>query len=244
VNFELLPLIDIMLGLYEKSLTGGRFSEYLKTVRGKTKSDLDIPIGGFNPMAKEHAIEKLCGLKELNAEEIISEILMKINNDAGEKNLSTFKVALNLADDLKGGWTNRFTTDYDSKFKLHPLITRNFCVPVFWTSEDFNKEMIIQRTQEYCCRTIFRLSHAKPKTLPDHIEQETEVARRTGNKTMPSFDFDVLNRFCEKNKNNSDWLTIFNFLYGDNAVVSMGNTPLGIKDDYAGFVFAICKSLP
>jgi hypothetical protein len=243
MTFELFPVIDIMLGLYEKPRTAVRFTAYLKTLQGNTKGDLEVPIGGFNPMAKEHAISKLMELKMVNAEAIIRETLFKINKELKEKNPLTFKVALNLSDDLKGGWTNRYTTDYDSKFKLNALITRNFCVPVFWTSEDFNNEMITQRTREYCYRSIYWSSHDKPKTLADHIEQEIEVAKRTGNKTKTVCQFDALNIFYEKNKTNSDWLTIFNFLYGDNAVVSLGNPPLGIKEDNAGFIFAIWKSM-
>ncbi|MES1224247.1 MAG: hypothetical protein ABUT20_52620, partial [Bacteroidota bacterium] len=144
--FKVLPVIDIMLSLYEKPRTAERFQEYLKTLQGDTKGDLIVPIGGFNPMAKEHAVSKLQELKSLNAEEIMSETLAQVNQKTSLHKAVDFKVALNLADDLKGGWTNHFTTDFDSKFKTDALVRRNFCVPVFWTSEDFDQQKIIQRT--------------------------------------------------------------------------------------------------
>ncbi|MBS1933317.1 MAG: hypothetical protein JST96_04905 [Bacteroidetes bacterium] len=238
MKFELLPVIDIMLDLYEKPATVERFHEYLQTLQGETKGDLSVPIGGFNPMAKEYAITKLRELKKTDVEKIIAETLQLINEDVSDLPSTVFKVALNLADDLKGGWTNHFATDYDSKFKMNALIKRSFCIPVFWTSEDFNQQMIIQRTKEYCYRTVYRLAHDKPKTLKDHIDQEIMVAKRTGYKIILDFDFNSLNDFYEKNKDCTEWITIFNFLYGDNAVESLGNIPLGIKEDYAGFKFA------
>jgi hypothetical protein len=243
MKFELLPVLDIMLDLYEKPRTVERFREYLQTLQGDTKGDLVVPIGGFNPMAKDHAIAKLQELKKLNAERIIEETLFIINKETPKENPSTIKVAFNLADDLKGGWTNRYTTDYDSKFKLNALIKRNFCIPIFWTSEEFDQEIIIQRTKEYCYRILFWLSHDKPKTLENHIEQEIMVAKKTGNKIAESLDMKLLNDFYEKHKSNSEWLTIFNFLYGDNAVASLGNMPLGIAEDYGGYKFAIHKAM-
>ena len=68
MQFELLPVIDIMLDLYEKPRTAERFQEYLEVLQGGTKGDLVIPIGNFNPMAKEQALQKLIELKTLHAE--------------------------------------------------------------------------------------------------------------------------------------------------------------------------------
>ena len=239
MKFELLPVIDIMLDLYQKPRTAGRFREYLQTLQGeKTKGDLVVPIGGFNPMAKEHAIAKLQELKRIGAEKIIEETLQAINKDVAKEPSSAFKVSLNLADDLKGGWTNHFTTDYDSKFKMNALIKRNFCIPIFWTSEDFNSPMIIQRTKEYCYRSVYWLSYNKPKTLDGHIQQEIFVARKINNKIQHINDIKMLNDFYERNKDTTEWIKIFNFFYGDDAVVSLGNTPMGIKEDYAGYKFA------
>ena len=105
-------------------------------------------------------------LKKLDAEKIIEETL----NDLNENNLSknsnrNFKVAINLSDDLKGGWTNRFTSDYDSKYKINGLFSRNFCTPIFWSSEIFTEDIIRQRTLEYTFRTVYWLNNPKPKTL-------------------------------------------------------------------------------
>ena len=137
MTFELLPIIDKMLELYQKSRNFDRFQDYLNLLQGETKGDLAIPISGFNPMAKEHVLDKLMELKDLCAEQIIAETILELNKTIIKEGSSDiFKISLTLADDLKGAWTNRFTTDYDSKFKLNALMNRHFCTPVFWTSEN------------------------------------------------------------------------------------------------------------
>ena len=119
MTFQLLPTIDIMMKLYQKPRTFDRFQEYIDTLQGASKGGFALPISGFNPMAKEHALEKLQVLKELKAEAIIESVSQDLNKT--EKHVYVnrdFKIALNLCDDAQGGWTNRFTSDYDSKFKI------------------------------------------------------------------------------------------------------------------------------
>ncbi len=239
MKFELLPVTDIMLELYKMSLSKERFEAYLKMLRGDTKDDMAIPIGGFNPMAKEHAIQKLTELKKLNAEEIIQNTLSELNNRLYEEiNPAIFKVALNLSDDLKGGWTNRYTHDYDSKFKINALVTRNFCVPVFWTSEEFTEELIAERTAQYVYRTVYWLTNPKPKTLKEHIEQEKFVAKNVvRKKPAANIDMQTLNTFYKKHEDTTEYHPIFNFLYGDAASMSLEFSAYGINEEMAGFKF-------
>jgi hypothetical protein len=122
MRFQLLPILDIMIDFYKKPLNDLRFQEYLSLLKGDSKDDMALPIGGFNPMAKEHILEKLEEFKKINAEQIIKEALDHLNLDGFAKSTSRdFKVAINVSDDLKGGWTNRFTSDYDSKFRFSGL---------------------------------------------------------------------------------------------------------------------------
>jgi len=94
-----------------------------------------LPISGFNPMAKDHILEKITQLQNLGAEKLILSVINKYNSTLKSPQNNTIKIVLNLADDLKGSWTNSYSTDYESKFKLNGFIKRNFCVPYFWTSE-------------------------------------------------------------------------------------------------------------
>ncbi|MES2629491.1 MAG: hypothetical protein V4616_11035, partial [Bacteroidota bacterium] len=62
---SLFPTIDLMTALYEKPVSRERFDEYLDTLQGDSKNDLQVPVAGFNPMAQAHAVAKLNELKEL-----------------------------------------------------------------------------------------------------------------------------------------------------------------------------------
>lgn len=238
MKFELLPTIDIMLKLYEKPRTVERFQEYLKTVQGDTKGDLAMPISGFNPMAKEHLLDKLTELRELKAEQLMVETLAELDSKITFQSTDIFKVALNLSDDLKGGWTNRYTTDYDSKFKINALVNRKFCTPIFWTSESFTTELIRERTLEYAWRTVYWVQKPKPKTLRDHVEQEKFVAQQIDYKNLRKrADQEELLTFYNKHQEADNYQLIFNFFYGDAASKSLEFPTYGIKADMAGFEY-------
>jgi hypothetical protein len=240
MTFELLPTIDIMIDLYEKPRTFERFQAYLKTLQGDTKGDLVVPIGGFNPMAKEHLLDRLKDLKSLGAEQIITEILNDLkDNDFSKKSNRIFKVVINVSDDLRGGWTNRFTSDYDSKFKINGLFSRNFCTPIFWSSENFTEDLIRERTLEYIFRTVYWPTNPKPKTLKEHLEQEIFVATETkGSSIFQESTFDGLDKFYKNNENTDNYHIIFNFFYGDKAAASLEFPTYGIVENVTGFDYA------
>ena len=240
MRFELVPIIDTMLDLYEKPRSMERFQEYISILQDK-KGDMTLPIVGFNPMAKEHILNKLTELKELNAEQVIQETINDLNATLKkELHQNVIKVVVNVADDLKGAWTHRYTTDYDSKFKINALVKRNFCTPFFWTSENYTKQLIISRTFEYALRTIYWQTNPKPTTLKEHIEQEIYVAMKDQinlNKTDTT-SFELLDNFYLKHQQSDDHSIIFNFLYGDNASKSLEFPTYGITGKSNGFDYA------
>jgi len=72
MKFELLPVLDIMIDFYSKPISDDRFAEYIQLLQGGTNKDLQLPIAGFNPMAKSHVSEKIAELKKLKIEEFMS----------------------------------------------------------------------------------------------------------------------------------------------------------------------------
>jgi hypothetical protein len=236
--FQTLPTLDTMLDLYEKPRTIERFQEYIKMLQGDSKGDLMMPISGFNPMAKGHILLKINELKSLKAEEIMTETLLELNKTlASERNEDIFNVALNLSDDLMGGWTNRFTSDYDSKFRINALVNRKFCTPIFWTSETFTSKIIKTRTLEYAYRTLYWLQNPKPKTLKEHIEQEKFVAMKI-KFPKPKIDFTLIDKFYKKHQDSDDYHLIFNFLYGDEASQSLAFPMGGFFENFLGVEYA------
>ena len=239
MQFELIPILSVMEELYETPRSPARFQEYLAKLQGGTKGDMALPIGGFNPMAKEHILEKIHELQALQAEELIGEILAELNTKQSSKEATTIKVVLNLADDLKGGWTNHYTTDFDSKFKINALVVRNFCTPYFWTSEDYNPTSIKRKTLEYAYRTIYWKQNEKPKTLADHFAQEVFVQQQinTIDPIPDTRDWSKLEELYQIFKDSDDYSLLFNFFYGDEASASLGYATFGVGDR-AGFRYA------
>ncbi len=244
MKFELLPVLDKMVELYQHPATFERFKQYLKLLSGDTNNDLELPIGAYNPMGKEHVLHKIEHMRSLKTEQLAAEIIGELNKTITDLHGDdVFKVILCLSDDLKGGWTNRYTSDYDSKFKLNALVTRKFCTPIFWTGEEIYDSTILSRTAEYCCRTVCWLQHPKPETLEEHVLQESRVADMMkkivicpGGPPEP-VPHDIAS-FYEANKTSTNYLAIFNFLYGDEAAASLGYQPLGISEAFAGYKFA------
>jgi hypothetical protein len=237
--FQLSPILDTMIGLYSKPRSLERFNEYLKILKGDTIDDMVVPIGNYNPMGKEHLLERLMELKTLNAETIAEETLSEINKKIEKEMKAEFNVYLSVGDDLHGGWTNRFVTDYDSKFRINALIKRNFCTPLFFTSEPFTPELIRKRTLEYALRTLYRMKAEEPLTLKDHIEQEKFIAQKSNKDPLaPECDFESLHAFYNRHQEKEQHDVIFNFLFGDDASMQLGYPAHGIKEAFAGFRYA------
>lgn len=235
--FTLLPILDTMVELYQKPISNERFQNYLQLLQGNTKGDMVLPIGAYNPMAKPHLLDKLAELKAFNAEEIIRDVLTSIHQKNNLTKINPqFRVSIAIADDLLGGWTNRFTTDYDSRFKLNPLVSRHFCVVLFWSSEDYSVNLIRQRVQETVFRTLYWLESPKPVTLSEHFAQELFVAKNTQYASPPlAVDMTHLKKFYQEHQDTDDYSTIFGFLYGDHTAKQLGFKEHGVQGEMAGF---------
>lgn len=235
--FQLLPVIDRMIELYEEPPGFDRFHKYIAIINGNSKSDMEMPVGGYNPMAKSHVLHRLKELKAMQAEDIIAEVCAEVNMVTNIRDI--FKVSLTLADDLMGGWTEHCSTDYSSRFKLNAMVKRHFCCVYLYTSEEISEDTIQRQTKACLYRTLYWMEHPKPQTLEQHIGQESAFAKAVPNEEPLSTEaFDTCKRIYERYKGSSDYPVILSFLYGDKAAKALGYIPLGIPEDNAGYRFA------
>lgn len=239
MTFQLKPILSEIKDFYSKPLSPERFKEYISKLQGGTRGDLALPIAGFNPMAKEHILGKIEELERLGAEKLMEQTIAAFNSTLTASTSEAFLVVLNIADDLKGGWTNHYATDFDSKFKLNAFINRKFCVPYFWTSESYSSEGIRVRTTEYLARTLYRTLTPQPNTLEEHVEQEIYVATmaEVGDDLMAETSFREIEQYYLANKDSEDYDRIFHFFYGDAGSESLGYKTYGITAT-SGFDFA------
>ncbi|MEM6522843.1 MAG: hypothetical protein AAF693_03580 [Bacteroidota bacterium] len=226
--FRLVPILEKIEALYQLPRNRERFSIYLSLLQGKEGKDMVLPISAYNPMAKEDALLKLQKLKNLEAEAIASNVISEINQKLSQKSEHRISVVINLADDMGGSWSSRYTTDYTSKFDFGPILKRGFCTPYFWTSEDYTHNTIRERVTKSILRTLYWLEHGKPKTLEDHIHQESSISLKRKSQMEFSLKNTSIDQFFDEHKHSEDYGLIFNFLYGDEASEELNYTAHGI----------------
>jgi hypothetical protein len=145
MKFIYTPFLDEMIKLYQNPRAyEERFTKYLELIQGDKKDDMSRPLAFFNPMAKEHILEKLLELKNIEFEKWM-ELACQKNSTAGQE----IRMYFNLADDVAGGWTTREST-HDISLKVNPFIKRGLGVVVFYASEDITPELINERVEFYC----------------------------------------------------------------------------------------------
>ncbi|WP_146129831.1 hypothetical protein [Flagellimonas meridianipacifica] len=227
-----------MESLYKLPRDRARFEAYLTLLQGSQKGDMHLPIAGYNPMGKGFVLDKIRELKKLGAEQLMEEAIKEVNEELRDQPLKEIEVTLNLVDDVGGAWSNRATVDFSSKFLIEPLIKRNFCTPHIWTSEQLTKDIIINRTKEYLFRTFYWTQHGKPKSLKDHVSQETYVASKIDYKGKDlHIDLKDAKDFYSQNQDSQDYSLLFNFFYGDKASEVLNYATYGSSENL-GFIFS------
>lgn len=238
--FELVPILEYMEDFYKSSPSTKRFDEYLYKLQKGNKDELDLPIMAYNPMAKEHVLHKIQELRSYDAEKIAMEELEKVNSDLNKNLNATIKVVINVADDIKGAWTQKAITDFSSKFQMGAFVKRNFCAPIFWVSETYSRNIIKARIREHALRTIYWKRKEKPlATLKELVAQESFISSQSTYIVSDLYKtrLELVDSFYKYNKDESDLSILFNFFYGDEASSLLGYRCYGIKSS-EGFSYA------
>jgi hypothetical protein len=111
-----LPVLQILRELYVQPRDAQRFQRYVATLTGGS-DDVVLPIGVANPLARAHALVKIDELLALGADALGAEAAAtaarRLKGIAADVEI---KASVVLADDVGGGWTNRFTTEASVRF--------------------------------------------------------------------------------------------------------------------------------
>jgi hypothetical protein len=86
MKFTYTPFLDEMIKLYQTPRTyEDRFNKYLDLIQGDKKDDMSRPLVFFNPMAKDHILEKLTELNSIEFEKLMELACQK--NSSGDSNV-------------------------------------------------------------------------------------------------------------------------------------------------------------
>jgi hypothetical protein len=242
LRLSFLPLLGIQRDLYALPRGMERFREYIRTMTDAETGELALPLVAMNPMGKDHIPALLDAYIQLGAEKIAADAVDEFRRGGSFDPPSDreFKVALVVSDDLKGGWTNRWASEYSHRIESQAFLKRGFITGLLWTSEPASANSVREAILTSLYRADYLQSHPFPKTLGEMLAQEGDAMARAGC-TSPALDSDDLaytRTVIEPHLGATDRATVMACLFGDTAANALGYPPQGLTDR-AGFAMAL-----
>lgn len=252
MNIEYVSVLQIHRDLQELPRNSDRFHKYLEVIgcdNGEA-SILRLPsLLIANPMGKEHVTSHLDELIAMGADataaQAVQEAAKSLADEPGQ-----FKLALVLADDLLGGWTNRYADEYTLRFpspvtsagtgELPSWLIDFWLTALLWTSE----KPSLQRVREAVLMPIYRMvyfqRHGFPSTLNEMLIQEGTVMAQAGctEPIMDEEEIEYTREVIAPHLDSTDKRTIMECLFGDAAGKTLGFTPQGLGH-WAGLAVAL-----
>ena len=234
-----LPLLRIQRDLYAMPRGTERFRAYIATMTDAETGDLALPLVAMNPMGKDHVPALLDQYLEQDADGLASaavsmaasQALAAIETTAEAGVARTFRVALVMADDAKGGWTNRYCTEFTQRFESKAMFRRGWLVGLLWTSEAADAATACREALAALWRGVHIVGYGFARTLDEMMAQEGFAIARAGWED-PQLDADdleytrgVVTPYLEA----SDRATVMACLFGDAAARELGYPHRGIS---------------
>ena len=239
MTLEYVPLLQVQRDLYALPRDRTRFDAYLATLRDSTTGDLALPLIDMNPMGKEHVPalldEYLAADTDGNAGRAV-----KTHEPALAKVPGSFRLCLVISDDLKGGWTNRYTSEFSHRFEPRAMLKRGWIVGLLWTSEPALAQAAVLEALVSLHRAAWIGLHGYPRSLRDVLAQEGWAMNRAGC-TEPVLDDEDLAYTRDSIADHldaTDRATLIACVFGDAAAKALGYRPHGLSER-AGLALAL-----
>ncbi len=237
MKLDFVSLLPIQRELYAIPRGRERFQAYLRTMIDAESGDLRLPLSGMNPMGKSHVPALLDAWLALDAERVAAQALREVATETAETP-GEYKVALVVVDDMQGGWTNRYTAEFDHCFAEQALWKRGWLIGILWTNEPPDIAAVKAEVRAVVHRAAHVAQHGPARTLRQMLTQESAVRARAGGSPALSIEeqahtHDVIAPLLEAD----DRPTVLSVLFGDSAANALGYTPLGLGDR-AGLTWA------
>jgi hypothetical protein len=250
MKLDYVPLLQTMRRLQSIPRGMARFEEYLRTIGARDETNLALPsLIAMNPMGRDHVTALLDELIAMDADGIaartLAEASLQLADEPGE-----FKVALVIADDLMGGWTNRYDYEFTLRFPRGPTSPGEFRLPrwlkhfwitgILWSSEAPTEQAVREAILTAVYRAAYVQRHGCARTLREMLSQEGHVMAMAGctgpvlDEEDISYTREVLIPFLDAD----DKRTAIECLFGDAAGRTLGFTPRGLSP-WAGLALAL-----
>jgi hypothetical protein len=242
MTLTFVPLLRIQRELYAMPRGMERFREYIKTMTDAETGDLALPLVAMNPMGKEHVPALIDEYLALGAEEIAENAVSSVRS-ATASAVADYRVALVVSDDLKGGWTNRWASEFSHRIESAAITRRGWLVGILWTSERASEQNVRDAVLTSIYRAEYLQIHAAARTLGEMLDQEGYAMARAGCLT-PQLDEDDLaytRSVIKPHLGATDRATVIACMFGDRAAAALGYPPQGLSDR-AGLAMALSQA--
>lgn len=228
MKLEYVPLVRVQRAIYDLPRGPERFQRYLAAMTGGG-AEMELPLMRMNPMGKDGASATVDALLALDADQLATEATTaaaaRLAGVRGE-----LRVALVVADDAEGGWTNRALAEFDHCFVAEGELKRGWAVALIWSSETPTAATVRARIDEAIYRACHRRRFGSPATLRRMIEQEGRAARFAGATPAPPVDLDqaAIAAGLSPHLDSAHLPTLIACLYGDDAARAVGYPALAL----------------
>ena len=239
MQIEYVPLLQTQRELHEVPRGMERFRHYIATITGDTDDVALPPLISMNPMGREHVAVRLDELIALGADAgaatAAAEAAAELEHVSGN-----FKVGQVVVDDLRGGWTNRYTADFGMRAGRPVAATQGWISVPWWVSETPTPGAVRAAVRAAIYRRAYMLRHGHAQTVRQIMAQEGLAAVFAGARVPVlsseelAYSRDIIRAYLD----DSDWPTVLPCLYGDPAAYQLGYPQLGLPQ-WAGFSLGI-----
>ena len=245
MTLTFVPLLRIQRELYAMPRGMERFGEYIRTMTDAETGDLALPLVAMNPMSKDHVPAVIDDYLALGAEAIAEEAVRSVRRGGTSvpPDEPNYRVALVVSDDLKGGWTNRWASEFSHRIEYAAITRRGWLVGLLWTSEPASAQNVRDAVLTSIYRAEYLHTHAAPNTLGEMLDQEGYAMARAGC-TTPQLDDDDLaytRSVIKPHLGATDRATVIACLFGDPAAKALGYPPQGLSER-AGLALALSNA--
>lgn len=242
MQLEHIKLLQLQRDLHNIPRGMGRFQEYMRLMTGGT-GDLALPpLNIMNPMGQEHVAQRLDELIALGAEQIAAQAVQQTASQLSQLT-GQLQHGFGIADDLHGGWTNRYSSEATFHFTSDAAAKRGWAATILWVSDTPDAQKIYQEVARSIYRTVFILQKGLATTLQELMEQEGWAGVNAG--ILPHLDNEELeysHQLIQPHLTSKSYPIWFATMYGDPAATLFGYEPLGLSPR-AGFAVALANQL-
>lgn len=238
------PLLAVQRELYTLPRGMERFRAYLDTIRDARTGNLALPLVAMNPMGKDHVPALIDQYLAMDADGIAAGAARESGESLAAAD-GTLEATLVISDDLKGGWTNRYASEFSHRFEGQALFRRGWAVGILWTADPPSEVAVREAVLTAIYRAVRHASHGAPATLDDMLRQEGWVMARAGctSPTLDPEDLAYTRAVIGPHRSATDRGTHMACLFGDACARALGYPPLGLSER-AGLALALHDAGP